>query len=121
MILALSLMSLGLVSQDVPPMTDAEVAAAVRAERCHAHVMLLIEEVAATGPVAGPSWFIRDWWQARLPETSTDEGRAATRAGLLMEKAQDAEVFVEERRACINEAIDAGSVPGMGPTGPVSE
>lgn len=88
-------------------------AADLHAERCYAHVMLLIEEAAEDGPVAGPSWFIRDWWEARLPSRSTPERKAAVRQALLTEEGADLTAFAADRAVCIEEAIDAGAVPGM--------
>lgn len=86
-----------------------------RAEVCYAHVMLLIEEAAReTGRVAGPSWFIRDWWGARLDEAqSTRDREAAVKAAVAKRGAEDAAGFASERSGCMQEAIKAGAVPGM--------
>lgn len=103
-------LALFLVGQTAP----ANDAASVHAERCHGHVIRLIEEAAAEGPVAGPSWFIRDWWEQRLPQTSTPETRAAVREVLLAEEDADLAAFATERTVCIEEAIEGGAVPGWG-------
>lgn len=109
------MLALVLVGQAPPPPEPA------RAELCSAHIEAFIAETAqATGRVAGPSWFIRDWWAARLPEDGasgalTDEQRAALVAALPARKAAEPEGFQAERAACLQEAIDAGAVPGMGP------
>jgi len=92
-----------------------------RAELCHAHINAFIaEEAEATGRVAGPSWFIRDWWSARLPEPGTpgaltDAQRREREANMPARKTADPDGFRAEQKACITEAIDAGAVPGMGP------
>lgn len=93
----------------------------VRAELCLAHVNAMIaEEAEATGRVAGPSWFVRDWWTARLPGEGaagalTAEQRAALEASMPARKAADPAGHGAELRACVAEAIDGGAVPGMGP------
>nr|WP_314435365.1 hypothetical protein [uncultured Brevundimonas sp.] len=86
-----------------------------RAEVCYAHVMLLIEEAAReTGRVAGPSWFIRDWWGARRDEAQSARDRErAVKAAMAKRGTEDAAGFASERAACIQEAIKAGAVPGM--------
>lgn len=86
-----------------------------RAEICHAHVMILIEDAAReTGRVAGPSWFIRDWWGARLTdEQSTDDREARVKTAVMQRRIRDADGFAEEHTDCIQEAIKAGAVPGM--------
>ena len=59
-----------------------------RAELCLAHVEAMIAEAQReTGMVAGPSWFIRSWWTARLPEDDAPEAWSAeqrARLGLSM-------------------------------------
>lgn len=93
----------------------------VRAELCLAHMNLMIADaVRETGLVAGPSWFIRDWWEARVPEAGTRdaltrEQRAALEQTLVERKGRDPERHNAERGSCVDEAIDAGAVPGMGP------
>ncbi len=88
-----------------------------RAEVCYAHVMLLIEEAAReTGRVAGPSWFIRDWWGEELDEAqSTDDREAVVKTAVAKRGTEDPAGFASERSACIQEAIKAGAVPGMEP------
>ncbi|MDP1913577.1 hypothetical protein [Brevundimonas sp.] len=100
---------------------DAPAPPLVRAELCSAHIeAFIVEQAEATGMVAGPSWFIRSWWSARLPEDGapealSDEQRTALIAAMPDRKAADPEAFGAEREACLDEAIDAGAVPGMGP------
>lgn len=93
----------------------------VRAEVCLAHMNVMIADaMRETGRVAGPSWFIRDWWEARLPEAGTrdaltPEQRTALEQTLTERKARDPQRHDAERGSCLDEAIDAGAVPGMGP------
>ena len=80
---------------------------------------LIVEASQETGRVAGPSWFIRDWWIARLPEPGqpgalSEEARRKAVADAPARKEADPDAFAAERRSCISEAIDAGAVPGMG-------
>ena len=93
---------------------------AARAETCLVQIETLIVEASQeTGRVAGPSWFIRDWWIARLAEPGqpgalTEEARRRAVADAPARKEAAPDAFAEERRGCITEAIDAGAVPGMG-------
>ncbi|MEN5169448.1 hypothetical protein ABE444_07775 [Brevundimonas pondensis] len=95
-------------------------AKAARAETCLAQIeSLIVEASQETGRVAGPSWFIRDWWIARLPEAGqpgalSEAARRQAVADAPDRKEADPQAFAEERRSCITEAIDAGAVPGMG-------
>ncbi|KQW82582.1 hypothetical protein [Brevundimonas sp. Root1279] len=88
-----------------------------RAELCRAHMNAMIAEaMKETGRVAGPSWFIRDWWTARLPEAGapgalTAEQRAALEASMPARKAADPDKHRAELGSCVNEAMDAGAVP----------
>ena len=88
-----------------------------RAELCLAHVNAMIaEEASATGRVAGPSWFIRDWWSARLPEEGTAEALSAEQRRQLElsmtgRKAADPDAYRAELQACVAEAIDGGALP----------
>jgi len=100
---------------------QAEAAAkAARAETCLVQIeSLIVEASQETGRVAGPSWFIRDWWVARLPEAGqpgalSEAARRQAVADAPARKEADPQAFAEERRSCITEAIDAGAVPGMG-------
>ena len=101
------------------PATEATTKAA-RAEICLAQIeSLIVEASQETGRVAGPSWFIRDWWIARLPEPGqpgalSEEARRKAVADAAARKEADPDAFAAERRSCISEAIDAGAVPGMG-------
>jgi len=84
-----------------------------RAEICYAHVMLLIIEAAKDGGrVAGPSWFVRDWWNEKLnPAQLKDQRLAAVQAAVERRRLEDAEFFAAERRTCIQDAIDGGALP----------
>lgn len=99
----------------------AEAAPPSRAELCAAHIEAFIAaEAKASGMVAGPSWFVRSWWMMRLPEDGepgalSDEERKTLISSLTAREASDPEAFKNERGGCIQEAIDAGAVPGMGP------
>lgn len=100
---------------------QAEAAAqAARAETCLVQIeSLIIEAAQETGRVAGPSWFIRDWWTERLAEPGqpgalSEAERSQAVADAPARKAADPDAFAEERRSCITEAIDAGAVPGLG-------
>ncbi|WP_420472366.1 hypothetical protein [Brevundimonas sp. FT23042] len=89
----------------------------VRAELCLAHVNLLIADaMRETGRVAGPSWFIRDWWDERTPEPDapgalTREQRTALEQVLIERRAADPQGFEAERSACVQEAIDGDALP----------
>ena len=93
---------------------------AARAEACLVQIeSLIVEASQETGRVAGPSWFIRDWWIARLAEPGqpgalSEAARRQAVADAPARKEADPQAFAAERRSCINEAIDAGAVPGMG-------
>lgn len=88
-----------------------------RAELCLAHVNAMIAEASReTGRVAGPSWFIRDWWTARLPEDGapgalTAEQRSRLELSMPERKAGDPEGYRAELQACVDEAIDGGALP----------
>jgi len=91
-----------------------------RAQTCRAHVEILIEDVARDGgQVAGPTWFIRDWWERKAEEAGApdDDGAelAGFKAGLGAMSTAEPERFRAERQACIATAIEAGAVPGMAP------
>ncbi|HYC74374.1 hypothetical protein [Brevundimonas sp.] len=88
-----------------------------RAELCLAHInAMIVEAERETGRVAGPSWFIRSWWTAKLPEDGTAEawtGEQRTRLELSMaeRKAADPEAFQAELQSCVDEAIEGGALP----------
>ena len=88
-----------------------------RAELCLAHVEAMIAAAEReTGRVAGPSWFIRSWWTARLPEDGAPEAWSAeqrARLGLSMaeRKAADPEAYRAELQSCVDEAIEGGALP----------
>lgn len=86
------------------------------AQTCRAHVELLMEDVAKEGGhIAGPTWFIRSWWDrkgeaAGAPE---DDGEAVAlvKAGLERLRTAEPERFRTGRQTCINTAIDGGALP----------
>ena len=88
-----------------------------RAELCLAHVNAMIAEASReTGRVAGPSWYLRDWWTARLPEEGqagalTAEQRAQLELSMAERKAVDPETYRAELQSCVGEAIDGGALP----------
>ena len=88
-----------------------------RAELCLAHVEAMIAEAQReTGMVAGPSWFVRSWWMARLPEeeapeTWSEEQRQALAASMPARKTADAEAYRAELQSCVDEAIEGGALP----------
>ncbi|GAA0650957.1 hypothetical protein [Brevundimonas lenta] len=88
-----------------------------RAELCLAHVNAMIAEASReTGMVAGPSWFIRDWWTDRLPEDASSgalsaEQRMALEASIVARKAVDPDKYRAELQSCADEAIDGGALP----------
>ena len=88
----------------------------VRAELCLAHVNVMIAEAAReTGRVAGPSWFIRDWWTAKLPEEGAGALSAEQRQALFASVEASREAEPERYRAqltsCTDEAIEGGALP----------
>lgn len=88
-----------------------------RAELCLAHINTMIAEASReTGRVAGPSWFVRDWWAARLPPEEDASARSAEQRGALeasMPRRRDAdpEAYRAELQSCVDEAIEGGALP----------
>lgn len=88
-----------------------------RAELCLAHVEAMIAEAEReTGMVAGPSWFIRSWWTARLPEDDapeawTEEQRAQLALSMPERKAAEPDGYRAELQSCVDEAIEGGALP----------
>ena len=88
-----------------------------RAELCLAHVEAMIGEAQReTGRLAGPSWFIRSWWMARLPEDEapeawSEEQRQAFAASMPARKIADPEAYRAELQSCVDEAIEGGALP----------
>ena len=88
-----------------------------RAELCLAHVEAMIAEAEReTGRVAGPSWFIRSWWTARLPEEDapeawSEEQRARLALSMEARKAANPEAYRAELQSCVDEAIEGGALP----------
>ena len=90
------------------------------AQRCRAHMELFIEDVAReSAHIAGPTWFIRDWWTMRAIEAGSPEDDDAIVEGLKQELAalrvEHSDRFDAGRQSCVDTAIEAGAVPGMGP------
>ena len=90
------------------------------AQTCRAHMELFIEDaMRESGRVAGPSWFIRDWWTGQAIDAGSpeddDEIIAGRKEALKQLKATEPDRFQEGRLACVDTAIAAGAVPGMGP------
>ncbi|QDH74519.1 hypothetical protein [Brevundimonas sp. M20] len=105
------MLSLLLVLAVDPPTLD-------RARTCQAHVELLMEDaMREVGQVAGPTWFIRDWWneQAEAAGAPGDDSvaLAARKEALNRLRLADPEAFQTGRGGCVDTAIDAGAVPGM--------
>jgi len=91
-----------------------------QAQACRAHMELLIEDVAREGEhVAGPTWFISSWWERKAIEAGAPEDDAAAlaalKANLEQMRTETPENFAAGRQACVDTAIEAGAVPGMGP------
>ena len=84
-----------------------------RADICLARMEGMIEEAAAaTGNVAGPSWFIRDWWEARRAEAGGERGDAWTVVRQTIDvRAMDEAARAAELQSCVDEAIAAGALP----------
>ncbi len=91
----------------------AQAEAPTRAEVCHAQVQIFIQDVyQETGRVAGPSWFVLEWWVRRLAAAEqTPERVAKVREVVDRGRSADPAAFEAERRSCIEEAMDAGAVP----------
>lgn len=96
----------------------------VRAEVCLAHINVMIADaMRESGRVAGPSWLIRDWWRERVPGDGQSgalapEERTALEQAIIERRARDPEGHGVELGACVDEAIDAGAVPGMARVAP---
>jgi len=91
-----------------------------QAQTCRAHMELFIEDVARESEnIAGPTWFIRDWWTLKAIEAGSPEDDDAIIAGLVEGlrtlRVETPEQFDAGRSACIDTAIEGGAVPGMGP------
>jgi len=91
-----------------------------QAQACRAHMELFIKDVARESEhVAGPTWFIRDWWTLKAIEAGAPDDDGATlkalKSNLEQVRAETPENFAAGRQACIDKAIEAGAVPGMGP------
>lgn len=91
-----------------------------QAQTCRAHMELFIEDVSRDSDhVAGPTWFIRDWWTLKAIEAGSPEDDDAIIAGLVEDlrtlRVETPERFDAGRQDCVDTAIEAGAVPGMGP------
>ncbi len=91
-----------------------------QAQACRAHMELFIEDVAREGErVAGPTWFIHGWWERKAVEAGApdDDGAALTalKSNLEQLRTEAPDRFAAGRQDCVDKAIEAGAVPGMGP------
>lgn len=89
-----------------------------QAQTCQAHMELLIEDVMREGGlVAGPTWFIRDWWDRQAQAAGAPDGHAASVAARKTElerhRTANPDDFQAGRGACVDAAMDAGAAPGM--------
>jgi hypothetical protein len=88
-----------------------------RAELCLAHVEAMIAQAQReTGMVAGPTWFVRSWWLARLPEDKAPEAwsaeqREALAASMPARQTADPEAYRADLQSCVGEAIEGGALP----------
>lgn len=88
-----------------------------RSELCLAHINTMVADASReTGRVAGPSWFIRDWWAARLPPEGgagalSTEQRGALEASIPRRRDADPEAYRAELQSCVDEAIESGALP----------
>lgn len=90
--------------------TDA--GSALDAAACRAHVELFIEKIAAEGPVSGPSWQIRDWWDVAAETVPADRMAAAKLAAEQLART-DPDAASAAQKACIRKAIDSGEIAGL--------
>ena len=91
-----------------------------QAQTCRAHMELFIEDVSRESEhIAGPTWFIRDWWTLKAIEAGSPEDDDAVIEGLKRDltalRAEHSDQFDAGRQGCVDTAIEAGAVPGMGP------
>lgn len=91
-----------------------------QAQTCRAHMELFIEDVARESEqIAGPTWFIRDWWTLKAIEAGAPEDGDAAIEGrkrdLTALRVEHSDRFDAGRHSCVDTAIEAGAVPGMGP------
>lgn len=91
-----------------------------QAQTCRAHMEAFIEEAAQDSDhIAAPTWFIRDWWDRKAEAAGAPDDGGHTvgliKIGLAIMRAEEPERFGAERQDCVDTAIDAGAVPGMGP------
>jgi hypothetical protein len=88
-----------------------------RADLCLAYINTMIAEASReSGRVAGPSWFIRDWWAARLPPEGdplalSTEQREALEASMPRRQDADPEAYRAGLQSCVDEAIEGGALP----------
>ncbi len=87
-----------------------------QAQTCRAHVELLMEDVAKEGGhIAGPTWFIRSWWDRKGEAAGApdDDGQAVAlvKAELSRLRTEDGERFQAGRQNCIDTAIEGGALP----------
>lgn len=87
-----------------------------RTVECIVQVDAFIARIASEGPVAGPTWQIRDWWderswdidETRLERELREERDRANELARTNPSAADA-----MQGSCVREAIEKGAVPGL--------
>lgn len=87
-----------------------------RTIECIVKVDQFIARISAEGPVAGPTWQVRDWWDKRswdiderVRERELEKARAHA-AEFTASRPADAEAAQTD---CVQEAIDNGAVAGL--------
>ncbi|MGQ0277572.1 hypothetical protein [Sphingopyxis sp. P1IMeth2] len=89
-----------------------EAGSGLDAAACRAHVELFIEKIAAEGPVSGPSWQIRDWWDVAVETVPADQMAGAKLAAEQLART-DPVAANAAQKACVRKAIDSGEIAGL--------
>ena len=87
-----------------------------RTIECIARVDGFIARLSAKGPVAGPTWQVRDWWDKRswdMDETRRERELKAARERAAALAQSDPAAAEAAETACVDEAIAGGAVPGL--------
>ena len=84
-----------------------------RTEVCYAYSRIVIEDaMRESGRVAGPSWFISDWWEERLTDRERDEMRqTAVVAQMRARISASPSRYRREDRDCVERAERGGALP----------
>ena len=90
----------------------ADAGSVLDAAACHAHVALFIEKIAAEGPVSGPSWQIRDWWDVAAENVPAGRMEEAELAAAQLART-DPDAASAAQKACVRKAIDSGEIAGL--------